>query len=399
MDKNKENVPKIRFPGFTSPWEQRKVKDIFKVTRGYVLAATETTDKKTDEMPYPVYSSQTKDNGLMGYYKDFLYENAITWTTDGANAGTVNYREGKFYCTNVCGVLLSDDGYANKMVSEALNNISWKHVSKVGNPKLMNNVMSEIVVSLPKTIEEQNIISDLLNRLDNLINLHQRKLNHLQDKKKSLLQKMFPKNGEDCPELRFPGFTDPWEQRKLGEISDSFEYGLNAAATEFDGVNKYIRITDIDDESRRFLETDLTSPNVDLSNADNYKLKSGDILFTRTGASVGKSYIYKEYDGLVYYAGFLIRARIKPEYDAEFVFQSTLTNKYNKYIRITSQRSGQPGVNAQEYAEFKLRVPEYDEQSKIGLFLKQLDNLITLHQRKLNHLQEQKKALLQQMFV
>lgn len=186
-----ERKPKLRFAGFTDDWEQRKVKDIFKVTRGYVLAATETTNKKTGEMPYPVYSSQTKDNGLMGYYKNFLYESAITWTTDGANAGTVNYRAGKFYCTNVCGVLLSDDGYANKMVSEALNNVSWKHVSKVGNPKLMNNVMSEIVISLPKTIEEQNTISDFLNRLDNLITLHQRKLEKLQNIKKAYLNEMF----------------------------------------------------------------------------------------------------------------------------------------------------------------------------------------------------------------
>lgn len=186
-----ERKPKLRFSGFTDDWEQREVKDIFEVTRGYVLAATETTDKKTDEIPYPVYSSQTKDNGLMGYYKDFLYENAITWTTDGANAGTLNYRTGKFYCTNVCGVLLSDEGYANKMVSEAINNISWKHVSKVGNPKLMNNVMSKIVVSLPKTIEEQNTISDFLNRLDNLIAIHQHKLKKLKNIKKAYLNEMF----------------------------------------------------------------------------------------------------------------------------------------------------------------------------------------------------------------
>ena len=158
----------------SNSWEQRKVKEIFKVTRGYVLPATITSDLKTDEMPYPVYSSQTKANGLMGYYKDYLYENAITWTTDGANAGTVNYRAGKFYCTNVCGVLLSDEGYANKLVAEALNQIAWKHVSKVGNPKLMNNVMSEIVVSIPNTIEEQQELSKFFAQLDNLITLHQR---------------------------------------------------------------------------------------------------------------------------------------------------------------------------------------------------------------------------------
>lgn len=119
---NGSNVPEIRFKGFTEAWEQRKVSELFKVTRGYVLAATLTEPAKTDEMPYPVYSSQTKDNGLMGYYKDYLYEDAITWTTDGANAGTVNYRAGKFYCTNVCGVLLSNEVTANQMIAEALNN-------------------------------------------------------------------------------------------------------------------------------------------------------------------------------------------------------------------------------------------------------------------------------------
>lgn len=95
--------------------------DIFKITRGYVLSATETIDTNDESNCFPVYSSQTKNDGLMGYYSDYLYEDTITWTTDGANAGTVRYRTGKFYCTNVCGVLLSEDGYANKAVSEVLN--------------------------------------------------------------------------------------------------------------------------------------------------------------------------------------------------------------------------------------------------------------------------------------
>ena len=161
-------------------WEQRKVQDIYKITRGYVLAAPETDENSSDDMPYPVYSSQTKNNGLMGYYKDYLYEDAITWTTDGANAGTVNYRAGKFYCTNVCGVLLSDEGYANKCAAEALNNVAWKWVSHVGNPKLMNNVMGEIPISLPRSIEEQDQISKFFEEIDNLITLHQRKLNRTQ---------------------------------------------------------------------------------------------------------------------------------------------------------------------------------------------------------------------------
>ena len=118
-------------------WEQREVRKTFKITRGYVLAATKTSNTKSDKTPYPVYSSQTKDNGLMGYYSDYLFDTAITWTTDGANAGTVRFRDGKFYCTNVCGVLLSENGFSNKMVAEALNLVAWKYVSKVGNPKLM----------------------------------------------------------------------------------------------------------------------------------------------------------------------------------------------------------------------------------------------------------------------
>ena len=171
----KNTKPAIRFKGFTDAWEQRKVSDMFKVTRGYVLAATLTEDNQSDEMPYPVYSSQTKDGGLMGYYKDYLYEDAITWTTDGANAGTVNYRAGKFYCTNVCGVLLSDEVTASQMVAEALNNVAKGYVSYVGNPKLMNNVMSDIEINIPVYSLEQEKISKLFAVLDNLITLHQRK--------------------------------------------------------------------------------------------------------------------------------------------------------------------------------------------------------------------------------
>lgn len=202
----------------------------------------------------------------------------------------------------------------------------------------------------------------------------------------------------NTPNIRFIGFTDDWEQRKLGELSSSFEYGLNAAAKEYDGENKYIRITDIDDDSREFKQEDITSPDTDLSSAENYRLSEGDILLARTGASVGKSYIYKASDGLVYYAGFLIRARIKPEYNSEFVFQNTLTGDYEKFIKVTSMRSGQPGVNAQEYSQYQIMVPSKPEQDKISDCLRNLDNLITLHQRKCDEMKKMKKFMLQKMF-
>ena len=257
----------------------------------------------------------------------------------------------------------------------------------------------DIDTTMPEDKVEQEKIGRLLKKLDTLITLHQRKYEKLVNIKKSMLDKMFPQNGVSVPEIRFKGFTDPWEQRKLGELSRSFEYGLNVAAKEYDGQNKYLRITDIDDTSRQFVSADITSPDANLAEADNYRLSDGDVLFARTGASVGKTYLYKKSDGLVYFAGFLIRAKIKESVSAGFIFQNTLTRSYERYIAITSQRSGQPGVNAQEYAEYQLMLPELFEQEKIAKLLEALDILITLHQRKLEKLQNIKKSCLEKMFV
>ncbi|MGQ7596512.1 restriction endonuclease subunit S [Streptococcus suis] len=206
------------------------------------------------------------------------------------------------------------------------------------------------------------------------------------------------KEKSTVPRLRFPGFTDAWKQRKLGEVAISFDYGLNSAATEYDGENKYLRITDIDDDSREFNISNLTSPEINLFGLDEYRLSIGDILFARTGASVGKSYIYRSVDGKVYFAGFLIRVKIKDTFNPDFVFQNTLTSNYERFISITSMRSGQPGVNAQEYSNYEIMFPTLSEQEAIGSFFSDLDQLITLHQRKLDDVKELKKALLQKMF-
>lgn len=164
-------------------------------------------------------------------------------------------------------------------------------------------------------------------------------------------------------------------------MADGFDYGLNVAATEYDGNNKYIRITDIDDNTRLFNKNSLTSPDTNISCAKEYKLSEGDILFARTGASVGKTYKYRKQDGEVYFAGFLIRASAKPENDIDFVFQNTLSDKYDKFVVLTSMRSGQPGINAKEYKNYLLDVPNLFEQKKIGVFLSSIDNIITLYQR------------------
>ena len=248
-------------------------------------------------------------------------------------------------------------------------------------------MFSKMEFKVPR-LDEQKKIGEYFEKLDNLITLHQRQPFLHSPPDISLIVQLTP-----------PFYTFSWEQRKLSEMCGTFEYGLNAAAKEFDGKNKYIRITDIDDASREFLLSDLSSPDICLDGMSKYLLSSGDIVFARTGASVGKTYIYRENDGIVYFAGFLIRAKVNQDNDAEFVFQSTLSPSYEKYIRITSQRSGQPGVNAQEYGEYDLFAPSKEEQQRIGHFLRGIDNLITLHQRELEKLQNIKKSMLEKMFV
>ena len=233
-------------------------------------------------------------------------------------------------------------------------------------PCINTEILKSTEISLSPSRQEQVKIGTFFRQLDRLVTLHQCNCN------------MATRPCEWSSGLR----AIAWEQRKLGEIGTSFDYGLNAAAKPFDGKNRYIRITDIDDNSRSFLQTDLTSPDTNLDQAKSSILQEGDIVFARTGASVGKTYIYNKNDGLVYFAGFLIRVRVKPEYNVDFVFQNTLTKNYAMFINITSQRSGQPGVNAQEYASFTFLTPTLPEQARIGAFFRHLDRLVALHQRK-----------------
>lgn len=201
-----------------------------------------------------------------------------------------------------------------------------------------------------------------------------------------------------APALRFKGFTNDWEQRKLGDVLSKFDYGLNSASSDYDGKNKYLRITDIDEQTHRFNLDNLTSPKVDLKNKDNYILHPGDIVFARTGASVGKTYKYREDDGRVYFAGFLIRGRINKNFDTSFIFDTTLLPKYSNFVKITSIRSGQPGINSDEYKKYVINIPTINEQKYISKLITNLEELITLQQRKLNDLSSMKSALLQNIF-
>lgn len=173
-------------------WTEYKISEIFKITRGVVIPKTDLLDNKTDQYIYPVYSSQTTNNGILGYDAKFDFNGKyLTWTTDGANAGKVFFRNGKFRCTNVCGVLYNDtNNYVDELTAELLNYETPKHVSYVGNPKLMNNVMGDIKIFLPDS-NESDRVSNILLKINNKVLLEIDKLNKLVELKKGLMQNMF----------------------------------------------------------------------------------------------------------------------------------------------------------------------------------------------------------------
>ena len=397
----KSDAPAIRFKGFSDAWEQRKVSDMFKVTRGFVLAATLTNDTKSDEMPYPVYSSQTKDFGLMGYYRDYLYENSITWTTDGANAGTVNYRAGKFYCTNVCGVLLSDKVNASQMIAEALNSVAKGYVSYVGNPKLMNNVMSDIEIMIPVSPMEQKRISDYFATLDHLITLHQRKFEKLTNVKKSMLEKMFPQNGSSYPEIRFKGFTDPWEQRKLGELVDRVvrKNTNNESTLPLTISAQYGLVDQITYFNNRVASRDVSNYYLVLNGEFAYNKSTSD---GYPFGAVKRLDLYEK--GVLSTLYIVFSPKKEQQIDSDFLTVFFDTDRWHKGVAERAaegaRNHGLLNISAEDFFDIDLSVPkDVAEQKQIGAFIRQLDHLITLHQRELEKLQNIKKSMLEKMFV
>lgn len=197
------------------------------------------------------------------------------------------------------------------------------------------------------------------------------------------------------PQLRFPDFDGEWEPRRLGEVSTDVMYGMNASAREFDGEHKYLRITDIDENTRDFTPNPLTSP--DEVPDIKFKLKTGDIVFTRTGASVGKTYLYNEKDGNLFFAGFLIKFSINNAHPF-FIYTQTLRSPYSKWVMVMSMRSGQPGINAEEYKTLRLFLPVQPEQQKIASFFTTIDQKITQLKQKKTLLEQYKKGVMQKIF-
>lgn len=245
------------------------------------------------------------------------------------------------------------------------------------------------------SLPEQKKIADFFYSFDKRIETTQKKLATLEKLKKGFMQKIFSQqlrfkddNGNDYP---------AWKEKKLGDVMDDFSYGMNVSSKRFDGQNKYIRITDIDESTHKYDSSDIVSPDGKLE--QKYLVKDGDILFARTGASVGKSYLYNSEDGNLYFAGFLIRGRVKSSYNPYFIYLQTLTFNYKKWVYVFSMRTGQPGINAEEYRSFKFLCPSLPEQKKIADFLSAFDEKMNLVRKEVDTLQTIKKGLLQQMFV
>ena len=301
-------TPAVRFKGFTKDWEQRKLGDITVSYSGGTPTAG-NTEYYGGAIPFirsgEISKKQTElfitESGLKNSSAAMVNKGDILYALYGATSGEVSISKIKGAINQAILAILPNKEYDSNFLMQ------WLRIKKDyiiatylqgGQGNLSGTIVKNLIVDLPSFVE-QTRIGSTLTYIDNLITLHQHKYEKLVNIKKSMLYKMFPQNGSKVPEIRFAGFTEDWEQRKLGEVVSSFEYGLNAAAKEFDGVNKYLRITDIDESSRVFKDDDLTSPDIDLSTAGSYLLNDGEILFARTGASVGKSFIYRESDGLV----------------------------------------------------------------------------------------------------
>lgn len=428
MMNNKKNVPDIRFKGFNFGWKSKRFDKTFSMLCNNTLSRAdlnyekgstknvhygdilirfgECTNVARENIPY-ISDDKVADKYISSRLQDgdIVFADTAEDATAGKCSEFFNIQEQSIisglhtipchplfpFSIGYLGYFLNSPSYHNQLLP------LMQGTKVVG---ISKTAIKETNISFPEDVDEQQAIGNYFQNIDRLINTSQTKLDKLKNIKKACLEKMFPRNGSTTPELRFKGFTDEWTPEILRELSEPLEYGLNAPSTVYDGMNKYIRITDIEDDTRLLNSKGLTSPNVDLSVCSSYQLKFGDVLFARTGASVGKSYLYRDTDGLVYYAGFLIRARIKSNVDSEFVFQNTLTSEYYKFVKITSQRSGQPGINAQEYSSWGLMLPKSaDEQTAIGKFFNRLDRLVIITEQQINKLKNIKKACLDKMFI
>ena len=307
-------------------WELPKVKYLFSIGRGRVISQLEL-----EEYGYPVYSSQTKNNGCLGYISTYDFDRSqLTWTTDGANAGTVFLREGKHNCTNVCGTLMPKNDDNNLLfLKYALEYIAVYHKrADINGYKIMNNEMADIVIVLPPLPEQEKIATFLDSecaKIDEVISKTKSTIEEYKKLKQSVITEAVTKGIRPNREMKDSGIewigeicTDYAIYRLKHLLRTSLMYGANDSGIPFDEtLPRYIRITDITldgklkDEGKLSLSEESASP---------YILEDDDILFARSGATVGKAFIYKKEYGKSAFAGYLIKASTNNRVIADYVF-------------------------------------------------------------------------------
>ena len=366
-------VPAIRFAGFTDPWEQRKLIMVAPLQRGFDLPA-----EKIIPGVYPVMMS----NGIGAYHNEYKVKGPGVVTGRSGTIGNLQYVESAFWPHNTTLWVTKFYGNHPKFIYYIYEKIDLKrYKAGSGVPTLNRNDVHDTMVFFPASRKEQELISAVLTYLDDLITLHQRKYDKLVILKKSMLEKMFPKDGESVPEIRFAGFTDPWEQRKLGELFD------------YEQPQPYIvRGTEYDDSFPTPVLTAGQSFVLGYTNEkQGIKMASPEhpvIIFDDfTTSSHFVDFPFKVKSSAIK----LLTLRDKNE-DIHFAYQ-VLQNI--AYTPVSHERHW-----ISKFATFATLMPECkSEMQAIGHFMSNLDGLITLHQRKLELLQDIKKSLLDKMFV
>ena len=401
MSETRRNVPKLRFPGFTEDWEQRKLTDISKTFIGLVTTMT-TNYRETGTLL--IRNSDIRDNKFIFSEKPIYLDSEFAKSNESRklkSGDVVTVHTGDIGTSAV----VEEDvegaiGFATINTRPDINYLDPHFLSTyfnterhkkyaisvaTGDGRSNYNIkdFNKLMLYMP-SVNEQKAIAEFIKRITNLITLHQRKLENLKLKKKALLQKLFPKNGEQFPELRFPGFTDAWELRKLCEVVE-ITMGQSPSSKNYT------------DNPKDFI---LVQGNADLKNGavvprlwtkEVTKTAEANSIILTVRAPVGEVAI-SDYD-VVLGRGV---AGIKGN---EFIYYVLLRLKEFHYWEKLSSGSTFDSINSNDIREILINVPSEKEQEAITSQLQGVDNLITLHQRKLEHLQLQKKALLQQMFV
>ena len=404
-----EKKPALRFKGFTDPWEQRKISELAEKTYGGGTPTTSNEAFWNGNIPW-IQSSDIVDGKLMGveprkYITQTGLNNSATQLVPKDSIAIITrVGVGKLaympfsYSTSQDFLSLSKLNtepfftvYAcYKKLQSELNTVQGTSIKGITKDELLAKTISVPVYS------EQKQIGSFFTQLDTLITLHQRKYEKLVNIKKSMLDKMFPQNGASVPEIRFKGFTDPWEQRKLGDVADIVGGGTPSTNNPnyWDGDIDWYAPAEIagqiyfDSSQRKITEQGY-------ENSSAKMLPPGTVLFT-SRAGIGKTAILSK-KGCTN-QGFQSIVPYNDELDSYFVFSRT--DELKQYGELVGAGSTFVEVSGKQMAAMNLKMPTtIEEQQTIGRFFKRLDTLITLHQRKLEKLQNIKKSCLEKMFV